>query len=111
MVWVALDVAESCAIQIFKSKRAAFDSGFTIQNVRYMFAVKSIRHQIWRRSRGYCELCGDFVLESSGQMHEQIHRGQGGDISLANSIFICPTCHRRAHADRNPRFTKKSLDI
>ena len=73
----------------------------------YADAVKSIRKQIFYRSKGFCELCAAIVVESSGHMHEQLHRGQGGEISLANSIFICATCHRLAHADRNPRFSKK----
>lgn len=68
-------------------------------------AVKSIRNQIFHRSHGYCEICGAIVLETSGHMHERVHRGRGGEISLENSVFICPKCHFREHADRNPRFS------
>ena len=74
----------------------------------YDEAVLSIRHRLWLRCKGECELCAVPVTEDSGHMHEQKHRGKGGEISLANSVFICSTCHRRAHADRNPHFSKKT---
>jgi len=70
-------------------------------------AVSSIRHQLFRRSKGYCELCGEIITEQGAQMHEQHHRGKGGEISMDNSVFICSTCHKRAHADRNPHWSKK----
>ncbi len=75
----------------------------------YREAVSSIRHQLWLRCRGECELCGSLVTEQGGHMHEQQHRGKGGEISLDNSVFICAKCHQDAHKDRAPRFTKKSL--
>jgi 5-methylcytosine-specific restriction endonuclease McrA len=75
----------------------------------YAEAVKSIRHQLFLRAKGFCELCGDIVLESSGHMHEQKHRGKGGEISLENSVFICPICHGLAHKDRNPHWVRKDL--
>lgn len=96
-------------VRIFKSKNAAFKSGMKIDRRTYSEAVHWIRHLLWLRCKGFCELCASPVTEQSGHMHEQKHRGQGGEISLANSVFICPPCHKREHSDRNPRFLKKRL--
>lgn len=108
--WVGVLRNTVTPIRIFKSLNAAIKSGDSFLQMPYFDAVKSIRKQIFYRSKGFCELCGAIVLESSGQMHEQKHRGKGGEISLENSVFICPTCHTRAHSDRNPRFSKKNHD-
>lgn len=78
-----------------------------ILRVERALAVNSIRRQIVVRSDGECEICAAPVTESSGNMHEKVWRGKGGEISLANSIFICRTCHHREHKSRNPRFSKK----
>jgi len=109
MVLVEKNVA-GLAIRIFRGSHAAFVPGMIVDTMEYRQAVKEIRHQLFIRSGGYCELCGDIVLESSGHMHEQTHRGQpGGEISLENSVFVCAKTHKLEHADRNPRFTKKPL--
>lgn len=96
-------------VRIFKSKSAASRAGIKIERVIYTYAVRDIRYQLWLRCKGECELCASPVTEQNGHMHEQKHRGKGGEISLANSVFICPTCHGRAHKDRNTRFSKKHL--
>ena len=105
-VWVELNVI-GLPVRILKSRNAALRAEGVVWQMTRAQAVGAIRRQIFIRSEGYCELCASPVLESSGHMHEQRHRGKGGEISLANSVFICPTCHKAAHADRNPRFTKK----
>ena len=97
--------AQGLAIRIFRGSHASFIPGMIVDTMDYRQAVKEIRHQLFVRSEGYCELCGDIVLESSGHLHEQQHRGKGGEISLANSVFVCAKTHHRAHADRNPRFS------
>jgi 5-methylcytosine-specific restriction endonuclease McrA len=102
--------AAGLAIRIFRSSHDGFVPGMIVDTMHYTQAVGEIRHQLFVRSNGYCELCGVDVVESTAHMHEQRHRGKGGEISLANSVFICPTCHRGAHAARNPRFSKKVLD-
>ena len=84
-------------------------SGGFVRLAEYSASVASIRHQVFLRSKGDCEFCASPITEHGGHLHEQVHRGKGGEISLANSIFICATCHRLAHADRNPRFSKKPL--
>jgi 5-methylcytosine-specific restriction endonuclease McrA len=49
-------------------------------------------------------------------MHEKVFRGNGGEISLENSIILCADCHilnpnqKGAHGGRQPRFSKKVLD-
>jgi 5-methylcytosine-specific restriction endonuclease McrA len=94
---------DALPIRIFRNQKASLAAGWR-QIYPRTEAVGAIRHQIFLRSKGECELCPAPVTESSGHMHEKIHRGKGGEISLENSVFICPTCHRHAHADRNPRF-------
>ena len=107
MVWVEVNDA-GLPVRIFRNRKAAYAFGKEwVGAMLRVEAVGSIRHQIFLRSKGECEICATPLNESSGHLHEQKHRGQGGEISLENSIFICPTCHRHAHADRNPHFTKK----
>lgn len=102
--WVEVTADREHVVRIFKNKKAAWTVVGLVCEMMYAVAVADIRHQIFVRSEGYCELCGVQVTESSGHMHEKQHRGKGGEISLANSVFICPHCHRDAHHDRNPRF-------
>lgn len=62
-------------------------------------ATKSIREQIFIRSGGFCEFgCGRQLDRTTGEMHEQHPRGKlidgsYGEVSLANSVFICRPCH------------------
>ena len=105
MVWIELDASFRFPVRIFKSRQAAMRCPNRIDYWDRALAVKLIRTSIFVRSKGFCELCGDLVTEQSGQMHEQKHRGKGGEISLENSVFICAKTHRREHRDRNPRFS------
>ena len=112
-VFVEIDM-EGDVVRIFKNRSDAsdcIDLNNIVVQMDYTLAVGDIRHHIFLRSGGNCELCGSMVTEEGGHMHEQVHRGKGGEISLANSVFICARCHRWAHKDRNPQFTKKPLDI
>lgn len=115
LTWVELAADGQTPIRIFKSRGAAFASGRQIGSFySYSVAVSMIRHMLWIRCKGECEICAAPVTELSGHMHEQKHRGKGGEISLANSVFICPTCHQRDHGDRQPRWKnsmEKRLDI
>lgn len=107
-VWVQRDETTFHVTRIFKSKKAAFAAGGKAPTQSpYTDAVASIRHQIWLRCRGYCELCGDFVTQANGHMHEQKWRGKGGEISLENSVFICAKTHKLEHKERNPQFTRR----
>jgi 5-methylcytosine-specific restriction endonuclease McrA len=109
MVWVELrdQLFETNVIRIFRNKKAAHRAARAwIDCIPYREAVGSIRHMLFVRSGGDCEICGERLTEVTGQMHEKHHRGRGGEISLENSVFICAACHGRAHKERNPRWNK-----
>lgn len=77
-------------------------------------AIRSIRWQIYQRSKNEegqseCEWCGRYLTQETGHMHETIFRsqrdsnGNKGEVSLANSVFICSDCHlgpNGAHKER-----------
>ena len=94
--WVMVEEdAHHRAIRIFKSQKSAYNSGAVVWPMCYAVAVYHIRRAIWLRSEGQCEICSSVVSEDSGQMHEKVHRGHGGEISIDNSVFICWKCHKR----------------
>lgn len=73
-------------------------------------AVGSIRRQILERQRHECIRCGASISELTMHLHERIHRGQGGEISLENSEGLCSTCHigpSGEHGNRRPQFTRR----
>ncbi len=107
LVWVELGL-DALPVRIFRNKKASLAAGWRQQYVR-VDAVRIIRHKLFLRSQGECEFCGAWVFEDGGHMHERQHRGKGGEVSLVNSVFICPKCHQHAHADRSPRWAKKDL--
>lgn len=111
-VWVELAPGEFRIIRIFKSRyQASLVADYArIVQTTYATAVGAIRHQLWLRCKGECEICASVVTETSGHMHEKWkHRGQGGEISLENSLFVCPRSHKYEHRKRNTRFMKKRL--
>jgi hypothetical protein len=107
MVWVEVNDSNA-TVRIFRNRSAANAFGQErIAEQNRFEAVAEIRHQIFLRSKGFCELGGEPITEASGHLHEQIHRGKGGEISLENSVFICYDCHlgpMGAHRDRRVRF-------
>lgn len=84
-------------------------------------AVRSIRWQIYERSKNEegqseCEWCGKYLTQETGHMHERVARGSWdengnkGEVSLANSVFICSDCHlgpNGAHKERRWHSAKK----
>ena len=94
------------AIRIFKTEKHAAESGLPYIYLARKIAVGQIREQVWFRTKGECEWCSKFISSNSMHMHEVIHRGQGGEISLANCVGICYDCHfgPAGHEDRNVRF-------
>lgn len=106
-VWVELDRSGRFPVRIFRNRKDAMDCPNRIDYWVRSLAVKLIRTSLFVRSKSECELCAAPVTSSSGHMHEKIWRGKGGEISLENSIFICPKCHQREHKDRNPRWGKE----
>jgi hypothetical protein len=110
VVWVLLN-ENGDPIRIFKNKHVMLqepDQQSCVQML-YKHAVASIRWQVFDRCDGFCDKCGKRVGEDEGHMHEKIWRGQGGEISLSNSVFLCPLCHFKEHASRSPQFSKKDL--
>lgn len=104
--WVQVDDVGT-PVRIFRTRKAAYAFGLQwIASWWRSDAVKSIRHQLWIRSKGECEMCGRDITEQNSEMHEKLHRGKGGEISFENSILICHPCHRHEHRDRNPRWSK-----
>jgi hypothetical protein len=81
-------------------------------------AISAIRAEIWKRGGGRCEWCGKPVTESGPlhkrmHMHEVIPKGNGGQVALDNSAGICYDCHfgdPRAHGNRRPQFSGKSVE-
>lgn len=116
-VWVESN-AQGLPIRIFTSKSVMFPlvtsisrgGGYTFQMERKA-AISGIRAQVFVRCQDHCELCGAFVTENGpdhkGDLHERVWRGDGGEISLENSIFVCRRCHNKAHSGRSPQFLKK----
>lgn len=75
-----------------------------VRQVARSVAVKEIRDEVFKRSKGYCRDCGD-IIDYTFHMHEVVFRGQGGEISLENSIALCSKCHRLIeHKARRLRF-------
>lgn len=94
---------------IFKSEKAAFAARVRIVEIDRALAVSNIRHQLYIRSGGFCDLCHCPISENTAHMHEMKHRGQGGLISLGNSVMACSSCHKYQHKDRSPVWSKKVL--
>jgi HNH endonuclease len=116
-VMVEISPETGLPVRIFKYPGAAlFHPPEVVREMPKKEAVASIRHQVFVRSAGRCEYgCGQEVTEHGyprGEMHEEIPRSKGGEISLDNSKFVCPSCHRndeRGHANRRLHFGEKHV--
>jgi hypothetical protein len=68
----------------------------------------AIRNQLFVQQDGRCAYCPKILTSKTAHMHERKHRGQGGKISLENSVILCSDCHlNQEHGDRKPQFSKK----
>jgi len=70
-------------------------------------AVRSIRNDIWFRQNGECIGCGEIITRAGFHMHERVHRGRGGLVSLDNGVGLCYDCHlgkRSVHPEKQLRF-------
>lgn len=102
-------------IRIFKPQKKAYT--FPVEQVNefpHGFAVGIIRRQVFQRAGctriqpGCCEECGATIIweagsYNSGEMHEVISKGKGGEVSVDNSKAICRACHtgpNGAHGNR-----------
>lgn len=109
-VWVELGL-DGRAIRIFRNKKSAYSAyetpGPSIAKLDRSQAVREIRRQIYDRQQGRCLYCPTLLSWAGMHLHEKQHRGQGGEISLANSAGLCYNCHINGeHGDRKPNFQK-----
>lgn len=105
-------------VRIFRSTHSdawklAMAAG-TLETCPKFDAVGAIRKQVWQRCGGRCEWCGSPVTETGPlwrrmHAHEKVPKGNGGEVSLDNTVGICDNCHfntPEAHGDRKPQWTK-----
>lgn len=82
-------------------KKPRFTDKLDIREIPRKDAVASIRHQVFERTKGQCEWCGEIITEngwSKMELHEVKFRSQGGEISVENSVGICHDCHTGRNA-------------
>ena len=95
---------------------------FPVESVVQMIkteAVRSIREQVFERAKnpltGLCEChnCGRIITWKTGEMHEKIFRGKGGEQSLENCEARCRECHTgspdSAHGSRRWQTAKLNM--
>ncbi len=87
---------------IFKKKRAAeryYDQCLlgrvlvVSEPMPYADGVKELRKRVFQRDDYRCVKCARTVTLRTGQLHEKIHRGQGGERTLENTETLCAECH------------------
>lgn len=105
--------AKQAAALLASVEGSLFDQNLVIEMYRKA-AVGLIRAQVVARAiRGgliRCEFCGKILTEDTGHMHEVVSRGNGGDISVDNSRFICADCHVGPDGEHgNRRFQSSKL--
>lgn len=81
--------------------------GATVQLMLKSDAAKSVRDFCFVRCNGWCEICSAPVTKDSGQLHEDEWRGDGGLMSIDNSLFVCKSSHKYQHKGREPQFTRR----
>ena len=114
-VWVEIDPIEELPIRILGGFSDTLELEAT--SVKYMLrsaAVGYIRLQVIARAIRdkliRCEFCGAVVTPQTGEMHEVVPKGDGGEVSLDNCRFICNECHTGAkdseHGERRFQSSK-----
>lgn len=116
MVYVEIDPETKLPMRIFKNKKRALASDPEyVKEMERKEAVMLIRLQVVARAirekRVLCEFCGEVITSITGEMHEVVPKGKGGEVSLDNSRLICNTCHTGAadseHGDRRFQSSKE----
>lgn len=73
-------------------------------------AVESIRRQVFDKADYRCHDCGNPTNWLSGEMHEVLPKGKGGEVSIDNSVCLCHNCHTGSknsrHGDRRWQSSK-----
>ena len=100
-VFVQIDPQTDLPIRILKTMKAALDlDPSVVRQMARSVAVGYIRKQVVDRARRgsliLCEFCGNVINEFIGEMHEVVPKGNGGEVSVDNSRFICNNCHTGA---------------
>lgn len=90
-------------VRIFRTPADARLSGVEINEWPRYDAVRSVRDAIFRRSKAECEKCGKRMTSKQMHLDERISRGEGGEISLANSWGICYDCHLGIYGEHSNR--------
>ncbi len=117
MVWVEIGDVTGLPIRIFKNQKTAALRGSwdLVAYVLRSSAVSEIRRQIWERAKKRCEHCGAALSYGTMEMHEELWRGRGGEISLANGRCLCNNCHSHdkvaGHGKRMVRFGESSKQV
>lgn len=109
-VWVELN-GDLVPVRIFRTQKAAVQAALAGRDVDEWpraWAVEIIRKQVIARANSACDRCGTIVSDDSGEMHETLPRGKGGEVSLENCEWLCHDCHQgredSAHGNRRTRF-------
>lgn len=134
MVWVQIDPDTQLAVRIFKNHKVAYTAlivdsavhqaahellgveskvGPTPETLKHMdrgLAVSQIRRQVWNRQEGLCARCPEIIRWNGSHMHEKIHKGDGGEVSLENCELLCAECHRNQHPEKQVMFTKRTKE-
>ena len=112
-----IEIRDGKPHRIFRSGKAwavAFAHGVFVSVMARVDAVRQIRWQLYQKCGGHCTWCGEATSWEGCQMHEVVPRGDGGEISLENSIILCYDCHQgradSAHGNRKLQFGKSKSD-
>ena len=104
-VWVQIDDTGT-PIRIIKTAKLAraLPEGQAIEWDKND-ATEKIRWKVYERSKNdvgqsECEWCSRHLTWDTGEMHEKVFKGcrdtegNRGEVSVANSVFICHSCHQ-----------------
>lgn len=104
-VFVEIDFAGEF-VRILKPREAFLLEPEVIRQYPRAEAIKKIRARVFELAKNTCKFCGRRAEPEGpmkGDMHEVIPRGQGGEISITNSVALCRSCHNTQHELRRPR--------
>lgn len=104
LVWVRIDQWDRPVCILKNLYIGAEDSYHYCKQMPRSEAVQMIRQAVFKRSDGECERCGTTITWKTMQMHERVHKSQGGEVSLSNCWALCHGCHQgrpdSEHGDR-----------
>jgi 5-methylcytosine-specific restriction endonuclease McrA len=102
LVWVQIE--DGNITRIFRNRKAAIASEGVVEKHEKADAVSQIRNRVFELAEGFCKYCNKYVPFCMGHMHEEKHRGEGGEVSIYNSVWSCWECHRKEHPEKTLRF-------